>query len=203
MHFQNKLDGVSRETMEKIDQFVGQIILWNKKINLISKNDEAVIYEKHIIPCVELYNVIKNETDDIVDMGSGGGLPGVVLSILSSQSSSSRCVTMIDSDQRKCVFLEEVSRYLDLKTNVINARIETTHEIKAKVLTARALTSVENLLNYSKNILEQDGTGYFLKGKQHKEELLQAQQKVKFESEIIPLTGESVVIKVQRIKYDC
>lgn len=200
MLYQDEIDNVSRETFEDIKLFREELFRWNKSINLISGDDEVVFFERHVLPNVLLYQLIGNDTDEIVDIGSGGGLPGIVFAILRKQDTSPDFVTLIESDQRKCVFLEEISRKLHLKTRVICKRIEEISSHKTRILTARALSPLVKLVEYSRNLLVSGGSGFFIKGRLYQEEINVAREKFNFEYTVMPLIGESVVVKVQRIQ---
>src|SRR3990167_11487686 len=77
---------VSRETFEKIELFILHLIKWNKKINLIGRNEIDKIWERHIFDCIELINFInsKYSSKKAVDFGSGSGLPGIIMGIASN-----------------------------------------------------------------------------------------------------------------------
>ncbi|HEY1096060.1 MAG TPA: 16S rRNA (guanine(527)-N(7))-methyltransferase RsmG [Alphaproteobacteria bacterium] len=137
---------VSRETLPKLEKFVQLAIEWNKAINLISPGSIPDIWWRHIVDSAQLYPLLPAETKHLVDLGSGGGFPAIILAILGVPK-----VTMIESDQRKSIFLREVSRQLDLRNTVIvNHRIETAEPQKADIVTARALASLDKLIAWAK-----------------------------------------------------
>jgi 16S rRNA (guanine527-N7)-methyltransferase len=134
---------------------------WQKAINLVSPSTLPQLWERHLLDSAQLWPVLKTLQDNpvIVDLGSGGGLPGIVMAIAGAT------VTMVESDTRKCIFLRETARELGLKNvTVITQRIEKTTGVKAPLVTARALASLKQLIEWSKPLLQENGHMVFLKG---------------------------------------
>ena len=94
---------VSRETLKKLNQYVEELIRWNAKINLISKNTIDDIWQRHILDSVQLQKYIPKENLVILDIGSGAGFPGIILGILTENK-----VFLVESDSRKCAFLNNI-----------------------------------------------------------------------------------------------
>ena len=107
---------VSREAEEKLSEYVNLLLKWNERINLISKSTEKDVWLRHIIDSAQLKDFLNND-DVIVDVGTGAGLPGIVLSILGANT------TLIECDSRKVSFLYEVSRILEIHPTIIDDRI--------------------------------------------------------------------------------
>lgn len=134
---------VSRETIERFTQYVEMLKKWNKKINLISASSEADLWNRHISDSAQLMYHIKN--DDIVfDIGSGAGFPGFVIALMGVKN-----VSLVESDNRKSVFLLNISKIAPYNIRVINDRIENI-DINCDVLTSRALASVLDILELCK-----------------------------------------------------
>ena len=186
---------VSRETYLRLSRYVELLQEWGAAINLVSRKDE--LWQRHIIDSAQLAKAIEKDNHlKIVDMGSGGGLPGIVLAIMIPN-----LITLIESDRRKSLFLKNCVRELELKNaTIINERIEKV-DIRADIVTARALASLDKLLNYSSGILIQNGRCLFSKGQSYEKEIAEAQGDWEFNSEITPsLSGNGVLIMVERIK---
>ena len=92
---------VSRETLSQLITYHDLLIKWQKRLNLISPKTIDNIWERHILDCAQLYSFLPNRPCCILDVGSGSGLPGIIVSILTSQN-----VHLVESDQRKCAFLK-------------------------------------------------------------------------------------------------
>jgi len=186
------LDKVSRET----SVYVEILLKWNKRINLISNRDVDSIFNRHVLDSAQLLPYINDKKSHIADLGSGAGFPGVVLNILGCEN-----VSLIEQDERKCVFLREVKRQLNLSYEVINADIQSI-DSKFDICVSRGLGSLITLLRYSQSLLVEDGYCLFLKGKKVDEELEQACLKFIFNykkhSSISDENG--IVLEVRNIK---
>ncbi|MDA0781357.1 MAG: 16S rRNA (guanine(527)-N(7))-methyltransferase RsmG [Rickettsiales bacterium] len=169
---------VSRETFEKCVDYINLLLKWNKKINLVSKKHENFedIWERHFIDSAQLLKYIPRETKIITDFGSGGGFPGIVIAILGNYQ-----LHLIESDIRKCAFLNEAARLVKKDIQVHNKRIENINSWQSDVLTARALASVDKLLNLTKDFHGKSKICLFLKGQNVVEELKEAQANWSFD----------------------
>ncbi len=114
-------------------------------------------------------------TGSWLDIGSGGGFPGIVVAILANEQMPERKFTLVDSDQRKCAFLRTAARELGLNVKVFARRVDELPAFGASVLSARALGDLTSLLAHAELHLETDGVALFPKGeswhKEHKEAL--------------------------------
>ena len=110
------------------------------------------------------------------DIGSGGGLPGIVCAILAKHERPELKFTLIDSDRRKAIFLQQIIRDLSLNAVVEPDRIENLHHLKADIITARAVASLPTLLSLASPICKVNGTIILLKGRSYEAELTEAQQ---------------------------
>ena len=118
-----------------------------------------------------------------VDIGSGGGFPGIVMAILGKTAHPQARFVLIESDQRKATFLRTAARELNLSVNVIAERIESAPEQDADVVSARALTALSGLLALSERHLKPDGLALFHKGRKSAQEVADAQSNWSFDLE--------------------
>ena len=190
---------VSRETFQKLEQLSALIIKWTKSINLISPNSVSDIWDRHIVDSAQIFQIAPSNWTNWVDLGSGGGLPALVIAILDQDR---RPITLVESDQRKCLFLNTAKRELDLSLLVVNERIEQTELDNFDVLSARALASLPDLLGYALQYLNPEGTAILPKGARFNEELDQARSDWQFDVTSHPsLTNtESRILEVSRIR---
>jgi 16S rRNA (guanine527-N7)-methyltransferase len=187
-------EDVSRETLEQLTQFAELVERWTTKINLISKPSVPHIWERHINDSVQLYRHAP-AAKHWVDLGSGGGFPAIVLAVLSKQDGRNTKFTMVESDQRKCVFLRTAVRELGLNGEVLNKRIEEIPALKADILSARALSDLSKLLEYADLHLSNDGIALFPKGANWKAEDSDAKTSWNYTCEPIPsLTNPAAAI---------
>ena len=159
------LDDVSRETRDRLTAYADLLVRWNARINLVSRPDLAQLWPRHIADSLQLAALIPQGAR-VVDMGSGGGFPGLVIAMATDAH-----VTLIESDQRKAAFLREASRVSGVRTRVIAARIEAAEAGPADIITARALAPLPQLLQWGVRFLDKEGFCLFLKGKNADEEL--------------------------------
>ena len=99
------LTDVSRETLDKLSAYVDLLIKWQRRINLVGPNTVADVWRRHLLDSAQLYSHLADPKARLLDLGSGAGFPGLVLSILGAKD-----VTLIESNQKKCSFLGEVIR---------------------------------------------------------------------------------------------
>ena len=167
---------VSRETSEKLQLFADLLRRWTRKINLISPKTVDEIWDRHIVDSAQIYALAPNSYNIWTDLGSGGGLPGIVCAAIASERSPKSLFTLIESDQRKATFLRAAVRELDLNAKVIVARIETAFPQVADVVSARGLTGLPQLLPFLQRHLSPDGQAILHKGRRHQEETIEARK---------------------------
>lgn len=166
---------VSRETMERLKGFEQLVQKWNPTINLVSKNDLTNLWERHIVDSLQVANEC-TAYEKWVDIGSGGGFPGVIVAIVAKEKNSSATHTLIESDLRKGTFLRTAIRELDLNATVITRRIEDTEPQQADVLSARALATLDKLFGFAEQHLKKDGQAIFPKGQSASKEIEEAEK---------------------------
>ena len=141
-------------------------------------------WERHFLDSAQLWNHA-GRFDSWVDIGSGAGFPGLVLAIISRELRPSATFTLIESDARKCAFLRNVSRETQANATVVTDRIENVTGVEADILSARALATVDSLLESTENLLKPTGCCLFLKGRKADEEVDEARKNWIFKVEKI------------------
>ena len=165
-----ELLNVSRETIDKFQAYLTLLEKWQRRINLVSKSTLADKWRRHILDSGQLAAYYPPQTRQILDIGSGAGFPGLVLAVMGGVT-----VDLVESDQRKAVFLSTVIRELRLPAKVHNQRIETMPNLRPDVITARALAPVPKLLNLIKTQMSPECVCLFLKGASVEDELTNLQ----------------------------
>ena len=165
-----ELLNVSRETINKFQLYLTLLKKWQRRINLVSNSTLADAWRRHILDSGQLAAYYPPQTRQILDVGSGAGFPGLVLAIMGGVT-----VDLVESDQRKAVFLSTVIRELGLPANVHNQRIEVMPNLRPDVITARALAPVPKLLNLIETQMSTECVCLFLKGESVKDELTNLQ----------------------------
>jgi 16S rRNA (guanine527-N7)-methyltransferase len=192
---------VSRETLDTLKAFENQVRRWNAAINLVSKNSLDDLWSRHIADSAQIFKARPTSATSWVDLGSGGGFPGLVVAILAREATPELNVTLVEADVRKATFLRQAAQALGLKVTVLSARIESLPPQNADVLSARALASLTELLGYADQHLQPDGTAIFPKGARYAEELAQAREAWDFDVEAIPSASDkdAAVLVVRNI----
>ena len=173
---------VSRETKALLVQYVAMLVKWNTSINLVSRASIKEVWTRHIVDSIQVFN-FGHTAKHWADLGTGGGLPGLVVAILAQQLAPEMRVTLVESDQRKAAFLRQASQMLCVNTHVIADRIEAVPPLGADVVSARALAPLPALCGFAKRHLACDGLAIFLKGKSAATEISEAQATWRFSLE--------------------
>lgn len=174
------LDNVSRETSERLDTFVALVNKWNPAINLVSRRSLPNLWERHILDSVQVFAAAPKTFDHWVDIGSGGGFPGVIIAILATERAPNARITLIESDSRKATFLRTALRETGCVGTVINQRIEQADPQRADIVSARALADLSDLLGYAQRHLDPTGLAIFPKGATWKQEIATAKTQWNF-----------------------
>lgn len=157
----------------KLEQYAQILIEDGVKLGLIGPREVDRIWERHILNCAAISELI-TDGDSIIDIGSGAGLPGIVLAILNPNSK----VTLIEPMQRRCDFLSNTVQKLDLKNvNILKDRAENV-SLQAQVVTSRAVAPLNKLLEWSLPLVVKNGKVLAIKGEKAKDELVQAQEEI-------------------------
>jgi len=163
---------VSRETLDRLRTYVELLLRWNQRINLVSAGSLADVWRRHILDSAQLIQHIDSDVRVLVDLGSGAGLPGLILGILGLPK-----VHLIEADQRKAAFLREAARVTETPIIIHVGRIESIAPFPADVITARALAPLPELLAWSQPFLATGTVCLFLKGQGLQDELTATQRK--------------------------
>lgn len=164
---------VSRETRGRIEAYVAFLLSWQKRINLIGPTTIEKVWERHILDCLELLPLLPPGTRRIADLGSGAGLPGLVVAIAADLE-----VHLYESKGKKAAFLREAARLTRTKAHVHAVRLEAIRAEpdipRVDCVVARALAPLPLLLEYAEPFLAQGAVGLFHKGQDVDAELTQA-----------------------------
>lgn len=188
---------------EKLQQYVALLLKWNAKINLIAKSTEAEIWQRHIEDSLQLAEHIPPATKTIIDLGSGGGLPAIPLAIATGIP-----VHMVESDQRKCAFLRQCLREVELVGQVYNDRIEKislTSISEPVIITARALSELKNICDWVNSLVANNNlTDYavlLLKGENVSRETISAKEGWELDLEFFEskTSNGAKIIRIEKI----
>lgn len=164
---------------EALIDYLGLLLRWNRTYNLTSIKDPYQCVVRHLLDSLPLVSRVKG--DKIIDIGSGGGLPGIPLAI----SLPGLQFTLLDSNGKKCRFLTQVKGELKLgNVNVVHRRVEEETQIFDQVVT-RAFASLGDIISWSSHLLSPNGTILAMKGCIEPEELQEIP--LGFTHEVLPL----------------
>lgn len=171
---------VSRETKARLALYQDMIRRWNPRINLVAPSTLDDLEGRHVEDCLQIADLAKDLVGTWVDLGSGGGLPGLVLAI--ALADSGIAFTLIESDQRKAAFLRAVIRETALRqVTVLPQRIETVPPLNAAYISARALAPLPQLMAYLDLHLAPWGKAFLMKGRQWQAEVEEAGKEWSFD----------------------
>jgi 16S rRNA (guanine527-N7)-methyltransferase len=183
---------VSRETFQRLGIIVDQIRKWQPRINLVAPSTMPDIWQRHVIDSLQLWALVERR-DRWIDLGSGGGFPGLVLAALMGESKS-QIMVLVESNGKKCAFLRETARLAVLPVEVVNGRIEDvvpSLEGSFDVVSARALASLDQLLALSEPLMARGAVAVFPKGQDVDGEIAKARETWLFSCDLIQSDTEA------------
>ncbi len=174
------------EIIVDFTKFEQMLLKWQRVQNLVSRETLDEFWFRHIADSLQLIKFFNKETGLVVDFGSGGGFPAIVLAIALKRANLQKGrvkFILVEANSRKVAFLRAVKRELCLNVLVVDSRIEgfkLDNGVVPDIISARALASLENLLSFSNQIWGKKTRGIFLKGKEYAEELKKARASWQF-----------------------
>lgn len=194
---------VSRETYERLATLVGLVKKWQKAENLVAASTLDTIWTRHVADCAQLVALMPGARHWL-DLGSGGGFPGLVTAILlSSSDRESGKVHLVESNARKCAFLRTAARETGAPVTIHHGRIE---DILAEwtapvdAISARALAPLPVLFKLAGHLITPERPAAFFKGVDYRNEVDEVSQSWDFDLVIHPsrISEGSVILEVRR-----
>lgn len=197
------LPAVSRETWSRLEGLVRLLERWNATTNLVAPRELDAVWTRHVADSLQLLDHAPAEAKTFVDLGSGGGFPGLVLAAALVERPGGR-MHLVESVQRKAAFLREAVRRLQLPAEVHAQRIEDLVLPalgKVDVVTARALAPLPQLLELAHPLLEKGAIGLFPKGKDVNRELTQAGESWTIRATKLPSVTDrgGTILKIEQL----
>lgn len=193
---------VSRETLGRLEIYADLLKRWNPRINLVAPSTLPDLWTRHIADSAQVFELAPPEARTWVDLGTGGGFPGLVVAVLAAELAPDLAVTCIESDQRKATFLRAVLRETGIKAEVRAERIEAAPAMNADVVSARALAALDRLLPMVQRHLKPGGIALFPKGDSYRSEVQQALESWRFAADTYQsqTNPNAVILKVGDIR---
>ena len=195
---------VSRETCNDLESLIGMILEKNKEINIISKkiSEKETIRDRHIIDSAQIIDFIDLNSNTTCDLGTGGGMPGLIVAIVIKNLKNGMKINLYEKSYHKCLFLKEVSKKLNLNTDVIQKDIFTVKNIETGTIMSRAFKPMpvildlvnQNFRKYKNIILFMGSTGRKILNDTLKEWDLDYEEKKSLTSK------DSFILNIKKIK---
>ena len=197
------LQNVSRETLKELEDYSKSILSTNKKINLISSSTEKSINTRHIYDSAQTIEFIdKNDIKTCTDLGSGAGLPGIVLGIIMSSKKPTFKVIFYEKSYHKSNFLREMSKKFNLDAEIYQKNIFNEKNLITDVIISRAFKPLPVIFQIAKTNFKNFKYIILFLGKSGKKILKDAMKNWKFDyEERKSLTNdESIIVKISNLK---
>ena len=191
---------LSKTIMEKLDKYVGLLETEQSKMNLVGASTLPAVWTRHVLDSAQLFRSFRPSDRVILDLGSGAGFPALVLAAMDTEGKHD--FHLVESDGKKCAFLNKVIEECSLKAHVHNERIEQMEKFGADVITARALAPLDKLIKYALPFFKPETRCLFMKGVKAREELDAALKKYRFRVEKIQSVSsdEGAILLLSEVK---
>ncbi len=192
---------VSRETADDLIGFEALFKKWSKAINLASPNTLETLWERHILDSVQLFKLAP-QAKQWLDLGSGGGFPGVVLAIMLKKTGGS--IRLVESNSKKSAFLRNALAQFQTRAQVVNARIESCYQQVQvpEIITARALASLDKLFELTEPWMTKGAKALFQKGRDYQREIDESLLNWKFDfvRHGSAIEADSVILEISNLQ---
>jgi 16S rRNA (guanine527-N7)-methyltransferase len=187
---------VSRETLGRLEAYADLLSRWSPRINLVGRDTLADLWRRHILDSAQLHRFIPSAAQNLIDLGSGAGLPGLVLAILGVPG-----IELVEADSRKAAFLREAARVAGAEVTIRPCRIQAVPPHPVAIVTARACAPLDRLLDLAAPFLAPGSLCLFPKGERFDKELTLARKawtmNVSVEQSLSDRRG--VVLRLQQV----
>ena len=195
---------VSRETCNDLECLISMIQEKNKEINIISKKTDQkwVIRERHILDSAQIIDFVDLNSNTTCDLGTGGGMPGLIVAIAMKKIKNTMKINLYEKSPNKCVFLKEVSKKLNLNTEIIHKDIFTVKNIETGTIMSRAFKPMPVILNLVRENFKKYKNIIFFMGSSGKKILNETLKEWDLDYEVKKsLTNdESFILNIQKIR---
>tara|TARA_Y100001970_G_C14114719_1_gene792892 strand:+ start:523 stop:1161 length:639 start_codon:yes stop_codon:yes gene_type:complete len=194
---------VSRETIDSLTKYEEILKIWNKDLNLVGKSTIKDIWNRHFLDSFQVIDFIEKNSNSAIDLGSGAGFPGLIVSIAAKERKYPLKVRLIEKSTKKSKFLNEIIQKLELKAEVVTIDvIEKTFQIDDEVIMARAFKPIKNIFELIHNKAKNWKKILIFLGKNGKSELHQASKNwdIEYKQTMSVTSKDSLIIEVNKLK---
>ena len=194
---------VSRETIRSLEKYEKLLIKFNKKLNLVGKSTINEIWHRHFLDSFQLIDFIDKNDKMLVDLGSGAGFPGIVLSIIAEERKIPLKIKLIEKSPKKINFLKEIISKLKLNADAINQNVQDKKfKLLDEVFVARAFKPMPEILELIHSKAKNFKKIIIFQGKRGHNELLQASKKwdIKYKRRMSITSSDSFIIEINKLK---
>tara|TARA_Y100000590_G_scaffold453517_1_gene598703 strand:+ start:1138 stop:1773 length:636 start_codon:yes stop_codon:yes gene_type:complete len=199
----SRLTQVSRETITSLKEYEDFLVKSNNNLNLIGKSTVKEIWNRHFLDSAQVIDFIDKNDKSLIDLGSGAGFPGLVLSIILKDRKIPIKIKLVEKSPKKTKFLREIIKKLDLDTDVINKNIlKDPMEFHDDIFVARAFKPLEIILELIHNKAKNWKKIFIYLGKTGKSELLQASKTwdIEYKQRVSVTNNDSIVIEINKLE---
>ena len=188
---------LSRKQVDLFDSYIVKLTKSNQIHNLVGPSTIDFAWDRHINDSLQLSEFIEKKSASIIDLGTGAGLPGVILHIFGYLN-----ILLIDSKMKKINFIKEFAHEQKLEIKTICTRVEKIKNQKFDFIICRAFAPLVKLLDYSRFFTKKNTSLLFLKGRSVKKEIQDAKKSYSFEYDLYPSQseGDGYVLKINKYK---
>ena len=195
---------VSRETCNELESLISMIQEKNKEINIISKKEDEkdAIRERHIVDSAQIIDFVDLNSNTTCDLGTGGGMPGLIVAIAMKKIKNTMKINLYEKSHNKCVFLKDVSKKLNLNTEIIHKDIFTVKNIETGTIMSRAFKPMPVILNLVRKNFKKYKNIIFFMGSSGKKILNETLKEWDLDYEVKKsLTNDdSFILNIQKIR---
>jgi len=194
---------VSRETIHSLTKYEEILKMWNKNLNLVGKSTIKDMWNRHFLDSFQLIDFIEKNNNSAIDLGSGAGFPGLIVSIAAKERKYPLKVRLIEKSTKKSKFLNEIIQKLELKAEVVTIDvIEKPFQIDDEVIMARAFKPIKNIFELIHNKAKNWKKILIFLGKNGKSELNQASKNwdIEYKQTMSVTSKDSLIIEVNKLK---
>lgn len=199
------IETVSRETLDRLETYADLLARWNQRINLVSPGTIKDLWKRHISDSIQLAALAPKRAETWIDLGSGAGLPGLIVAAARQDFDPLERMVVVDSDSRKCAFMSEAARAMNIPVEVRSQRLAIRSGEKAAepfdIISARALAPLPLLLDYAAPFIKNTTICLFPKGKTRNTEIAEAQRSWHMKLEEIPSVSDpsGAVLRIREV----